>query len=144
MAKPELGSKRTCQECSTKFFDLNRQPIACPKCGAIFVIATRDKMRRADAEPKKEVAEETSPAGVAVAEKVADNTADTDDGDDEVEIISLEDAEDKGGDDLDPENDDEDDSTVAALPDDELVIDNADDDDDVSNIVVSGDAGDDT
>lgn len=39
MAKPDLGSKRQCQSCSAKFFDLNRDPILCPKCGATFVAA---------------------------------------------------------------------------------------------------------
>lgn len=34
MAKPELGSKQKCQNCGTKFFDLNKDPVVCPKCGA--------------------------------------------------------------------------------------------------------------
>ncbi len=33
MAKPELGHKRVCVACSTKFYDLNRAPAVCPKCG---------------------------------------------------------------------------------------------------------------
>lgn len=33
MAKPELGQKRTCVSCSTKFYDLTRAPAICPKCG---------------------------------------------------------------------------------------------------------------
>ncbi|EHH68820.1 hypothetical protein GMO_01270 [Gluconobacter morbifer G707] len=33
MAKPELGLKRTCVECSAHFYDLNRVPAVCPKCG---------------------------------------------------------------------------------------------------------------
>ncbi|GBR44208.1 MAG: TIGR02300 family protein [Gluconobacter potus] len=33
MAKPELGLKRTCVECSARFYDLNRVPAVCPKCG---------------------------------------------------------------------------------------------------------------
>ena len=37
MAKPELGAKHQCQNCATKFFDLNRDPILCPKCSAVFV-----------------------------------------------------------------------------------------------------------
>lgn len=36
MAKPELGAKRQCQSCATKFYDFNRDPIVCPKCGATF------------------------------------------------------------------------------------------------------------
>ena len=35
MARPELGRKHQCQNCGTRFFDLNRSPIACPKCGTI-------------------------------------------------------------------------------------------------------------
>lgn len=33
MAKPELGTKRVCVSCGTRFYDLTRQPAVCPKCG---------------------------------------------------------------------------------------------------------------
>lgn len=33
MAKPELGLKRVCVACGTKFYDLTRTPVICPKCG---------------------------------------------------------------------------------------------------------------
>jgi uncharacterized protein (TIGR02300 family) len=36
VTKPELGTKRRCGSCETKFFDLNRDPILCPKCMAVF------------------------------------------------------------------------------------------------------------
>ncbi|MHB2167314.1 TIGR02300 family protein [Alsobacter sp. R-9] len=39
MAKPELGTKRQCQSCGAKFYDLNKSPITCPKCGAAFALA---------------------------------------------------------------------------------------------------------
>jgi uncharacterized protein (TIGR02300 family) len=38
MAKLELGGKRRCLSCDALFFDLNRAPIACPKCNASFQI----------------------------------------------------------------------------------------------------------
>lgn len=38
MAKAELGVKRRCLNCSAPFFDLNRTPIACPKCEAVFQV----------------------------------------------------------------------------------------------------------
>lgn len=38
MAKPELGMKRQCLSCGAKFYDLNRDPILCPKCGAHFQV----------------------------------------------------------------------------------------------------------
>ena len=30
MAKPEWGTKRTCQVCGKKYYDLNKSPIICP------------------------------------------------------------------------------------------------------------------
>src|SRR5258708_40037934 len=38
VAKPELGIKRICGNCGTKFYDLARDPILCPKCGTIYEI----------------------------------------------------------------------------------------------------------
>ena len=35
VAKPELGNKHQCQNCGAKFFDLNKNPITCPKCGTV-------------------------------------------------------------------------------------------------------------
>jgi uncharacterized protein (TIGR02300 family) len=34
MGKPELGTKCTCTGCHQRFYDLNRTPAVCPKCGA--------------------------------------------------------------------------------------------------------------
>lgn len=34
MAKPEWGMKRSCTHCGARFYDLNKSPIICPKCGA--------------------------------------------------------------------------------------------------------------
>jgi uncharacterized protein (TIGR02300 family) len=39
MAKPELGTKRFCASCGAKFYDLNKTPITCPKCGTPFPVA---------------------------------------------------------------------------------------------------------
>jgi uncharacterized protein (TIGR02300 family) len=33
MAKVELGMKRVCVSCSTRFYDLTKSPAICPKCG---------------------------------------------------------------------------------------------------------------
>jgi len=37
VTKSELGTKRRCTSCDTKFFDLNKDPVVCPKCMAVFV-----------------------------------------------------------------------------------------------------------
>jgi uncharacterized protein (TIGR02300 family) len=39
VTKAELGTKRRCNSCETKFFDLNKDPIVCPKCMAVFALA---------------------------------------------------------------------------------------------------------
>lgn len=36
VAKPELGTKRQCLHCGARFYDLNKDPIVCPKCGTTF------------------------------------------------------------------------------------------------------------
>ena len=33
MVKASWGTKRTCQSCGARFYDLNKGPIKCPKCG---------------------------------------------------------------------------------------------------------------
>ena len=33
MAKPELGTKRVCVACGARFYDLQKSPAICPKCG---------------------------------------------------------------------------------------------------------------
>jgi uncharacterized protein (TIGR02300 family) len=39
VAKPELGTKRLCGSCGAKFYDLNKDPIVCPKCHAVMAVA---------------------------------------------------------------------------------------------------------
>lgn len=38
---PERGTKRTCQSCAVRFYDLSRTPIMCPKCGAEYIEIVR-------------------------------------------------------------------------------------------------------
>jgi uncharacterized protein (TIGR02300 family) len=82
VAKPELGTKRQCQNCGAKFFDLNKDPIICPKCGTVFQGASRV---RAAAKEEEEDVELAAPPGVDVVsleeveaseEKVAETAVD--------------------------------------------------------------------
>ncbi|ACK49588.1 conserved hypothetical protein [Methylocella silvestris BL2] len=75
MAKPELGNKRQCQNCGTRFFDLNKNPIVCPKCGTVFQGAplSRAAQRAAAADDD----EEAAPAELVSLEEV-DAEADAD------------------------------------------------------------------
>ena len=49
MAKPELGTKRLCAGCGAKFYDLNKDPITCPKCGTVYEVAVAAPRGRPDA-----------------------------------------------------------------------------------------------
>ena len=46
MANPELGAKQICPNCQSKFYDLNRRPAVCPKCGEQFDPEEALKSRR--------------------------------------------------------------------------------------------------
>jgi uncharacterized protein (TIGR02300 family) len=61
VAKPELGAKRQCQACGAKFFDLNKDPVVCPKCGTVFQGAARARVASKEEEEESEV---STPAGV--------------------------------------------------------------------------------
>lgn len=121
MAKPELGTKRQCQNCGAKFFDLNKDPIVCPKCGTVFQGAARP---RAAAKPEEEEAELATPPGVdvvsldeveAAEEKVAEPVVD--------DLDVEEDAEDDGAEDPFLEEEEEDDDDVTNLIDGDIAPD---------------------
>lgn len=38
MVKLEWGTKRACQSCTARFYDMRHSPIVCPKCGETFEI----------------------------------------------------------------------------------------------------------
>jgi uncharacterized protein (TIGR02300 family) len=107
-AKPELGTKRQCQNCAAKFFDLNKDPIVCPKCGTVFQGAAPV---RAAAKPKEEeaVGIVSLDEGEAGEEKVAEPAVD----------------------DIDVEKDADDDEADHPF----LEEEEEDDDDDVSNLI---------
>ena len=55
MSKLEWGAKRVCPSCSTRFYDLHKRPIACPKCAATFdpEAFLKSKKGRASADEKR-------------------------------------------------------------------------------------------
>jgi uncharacterized protein (TIGR02300 family) len=82
VVKAELGTKRTCPSCATRFYDLLRDPIVCPSCGVTFIAPTllpskTDLPAAAVAKPRPPVAAEPEEAG-------------------DVELVSLEDVEEPG------------------------------------------------
>jgi uncharacterized protein (TIGR02300 family) len=115
VAKVELGTKRQCQNCGAKFFDLNKDPIVCPKCGTIFQGAAATRARPA-AKPEEEDSELPAPAGVDIVSL------------DEVAAGEEKSAE-AAVDDIDVEEADDD------TPDDPFLEEEEEDDDDVTNLI---------
>lgn len=113
MAKPELGTKRQCQNCGAKFFDLNKDPIICPKCGTVFqgAVARAERVTAKDEDTEEEA---VAPAGVEI-----------------VSLDEVEASEEKGAeavvDDIDVEDDD--------TADDAFLEEEEEDDDDVSSLI---------
>jgi uncharacterized protein (TIGR02300 family) len=67
VAKPELGTKRLCGNCAAKFYDLGKDPIVCPKCHTVLVLAaitsrSRQEPARAQAAAEEVVVPETQEA----------------------------------------------------------------------------------
>lgn len=128
MSKPELGTKRDCPSCGAKFYDLNKNPVVCPKCKHEYVPDTGAKAKRAKPveKPKEKPLKRVVPVdGDTVSlDAMRDDelAADVDDDDIDVDV------------DVEVEDDDADD---AFLPDDE------DEDDDVTGIVRGGKGDDD-
>lgn len=49
MVKLEWGTKRVCQSCAARFYDLRRSPIICPKCEAVYEMVTTSRRTRKSA-----------------------------------------------------------------------------------------------
>ena len=45
------GTKRTCQACEARFYDLGRDPIICPRCGADYALPAEAAVATARAAP---------------------------------------------------------------------------------------------
>jgi uncharacterized protein (TIGR02300 family) len=59
VTKPELGTKRLCAHCGAKFYDLQHEPITCPKCSAVFeAVQVKSRGR---AEPVRVALREVAP-----------------------------------------------------------------------------------
>lgn len=122
VTKPDLGLKRLCPSCGAKYYDLNRDPILCPRCGAAFDphVTSKARAAKAVAEEDEEDLEEDDVVG-------------------KPEFVSLEEADAENGDDDDiPDIDDagieEDDDTAE----DTFLEDDEDEGDDVTGIIGGG------
>jgi uncharacterized protein (TIGR02300 family) len=115
VVKASWGTKRTCQNCAARFYDLNKSPIKCPKCGREHDREDFVKVRRGRATAATTAAAAAAAAAAAklaaaknkkLEESVGDDDAaletddealeDTDDLADEAEGIEVDVEDDKG------------------------------------------------
>jgi len=96
MPKDEWGVKRACPKCATRFYDLNRDPMTCPSCSAVFTLesiseASRDRMApKAKAKPAAVVDTEDDALLVDEADDVElDDDLLEDDDDSDVDLDEL-------------------------------------------------------
>lgn len=124
MSKPEWGTKRLCQSCGIKFYDMGRARITCPGCGAEVDRENPLKSRRArSSTPKPVPAEPVKKPRPVETEESSDDNEDLD-------------GSDLGDTDLDEDLGDD--------ADDDLIEDTSElGDDDVSDVVASKDSDDD-
>lgn len=93
MAKPELGTKRLCTSCGAKFYDLNKDPIVCPKCDTVLVIAPVSSRSRPDAAAAARAAAVPAAAAAAATAAAAVPEAAIEPETQDAEFVSLEDAD---------------------------------------------------
>ena len=121
VTKAELGTKRVCPNCGARYYDLNRSPILCPRCGTQFELAAVAARAR------------TAPVKAEVPAPVED---DTETEKETVETVSLEEADDEATETgAVVADDDDDEDEIEAAEDDTFLADDDDDDDDVEDIV---------
>jgi uncharacterized protein (TIGR02300 family) len=115
VVKASWGTKRTCQNCAARFYDLNKSPIKCPKCGREhdredFVKVRRGRATAATTAAAAAAAAAAAKAAAAKNKKLEDTALedeaaieaddealeDTDDLADEAEDIEVEVEDDKG------------------------------------------------
>ncbi len=89
MVKPEWGMKRICPSCGTRYYDMHRDPILCPKCCAAYDPDTLLKSKRTRTPPVAEVPIEP----IAEEEIDTDIAADAAEGEEEAEEVPVEGAE---------------------------------------------------
>jgi uncharacterized protein (TIGR02300 family) len=99
MPKDEWGVKRLCPHCSSRFYDLRRDPMTCPECSHTFtaesLIAGRGRTLIAEKAPAKETDLEVD--DLPDDEEIADDSSDADldddlledDGDDDVPLDEI-------------------------------------------------------
>ena len=99
VVKASWGIKRTCQNCAARFYDLNKSPIKCPKCGREhdredFVKVRRGRASAAATAATAAAAAAAAKLALAKSKKVEDGAIDEEGAGLEADDDALEDTDD--------------------------------------------------
>jgi uncharacterized protein (TIGR02300 family) len=125
LANPELGAKQICPACAAKFYDLNRRPATCPKCGESFDPEEAVRNRRVRSRTATPDYEDADEAEEKVAAKTESEDGFEEEADETPEIDEAVEADVIETDDEDAEVE----PGVAPAPADDLGVDFAEDED---------------
>ena len=139
MAKPDLGIKRTCPETGRKFYDLKKDPVVSPYTGTEYPLSFCETTVK---KPVKTRAPAAAAEPAAPTEKATE-----DEGELEADeaVVSLEEAAEEAGENVDADDEDDETVDIPDIEDDDIAGDDDDDnsfletddeDDDVSDILV--------
>ena len=110
MAKPEWGTKRTCPNCGTRFYDLGKEdPVTCIECGNTWtpepVLKSKQPIPFEEVEKKVDVDADADLGGDDDLDDIGDIDEDGDSPDNDVDLGGDDDlGVTTGGDDDDDEN----------------------------------------
>ena len=101
MTKSELGTKRICGNCNSKFYDLHKSPIVCPTCQAMFEPppAIPERPRRlweVRAASAQKAAKVHAPPAINPADGSNEDAIETKERDEEAVVATERDEEDAG------------------------------------------------
>ena len=91
MAKPEWGTKRICPSCGTRYYDLMREQVICPKCSTPFDPEAFLKARRS--RPALPAERELEPVGTEELDADVETEEIDDTEDEDEDAVPLEDSE---------------------------------------------------
>lgn len=75
----DRGTKRKCSSCGASYYDLNRTPVTCPKCGAAYVAAAPVRASRKIAPPPPVEIEPEEASEEVELEPISDEFEETED-----------------------------------------------------------------
>lgn len=89
--KTKLGSRYTCFQCGTKFYDLNREPALCPECSA-------DQAEAPARDIRSLLSGRGRPLPSSISSVPTSIDVDKDDDDDDFDDVDVDDDDDDSGD----------------------------------------------